>query len=286
MGQVASRLNPCGSLRTHVNPVVPTLPLFLFTVDAAVVAAADEAGVCGFVVDWDFHGKHARQHGVDTQINRHTFADLQRVRHTTTRQIICRLNPLHDGTPDEISRAIDGGADELLLPMARSVDHVVTTLSLVALRRPLGVLIETVGAVADAAAIGALPLARVYLGLHDLALDRTADRPLEALTDGTLERVRRVCPHPFSVAGVTRPACGVPIPGLLLLAELARLGAGFAFLRRSFLRDVAVTDFAPAIRDIQTAWQALCTRSAEAIEADRLALRTAIAHAPSHWRRG
>jgi len=87
-----------------------------------------------------------------------------------------------------------------------------------------------------------LPLTRVYLGLHDLAIERRTPNPFRAISDGIVERVRSAFQIPFGFAGLTLPDRGFPIPCRLLIAEMARLGCSFSFLRRSFLRDIVGRD--------------------------------------------
>jgi hypothetical protein len=57
--------------------------LLLSHTDPGVVAEATQAGIDGFVVDWERRGKHRRQAGQDTRINGDTLADLERARAAT-----------------------------------------------------------------------------------------------------------------------------------------------------------------------------------------------------------
>ena len=79
-----------------------------------------EAGVDGFIVDWECKGKEKRQAGADTEINEDTPEDLRRVRAATNARVLCRLNQPGPWTAGEIEEAVAGGADEILLPMVRS----------------------------------------------------------------------------------------------------------------------------------------------------------------------
>jgi len=176
--------------------------LLLFTTDAAIVREAGAAGVAGFVVDWERRGKQDRQAGFDTQIGADDAEGLRRVRAHTRSRVLCRINGVHAGTGDEVEEALAAGADELLVPMVRRPEQVEAVLARVAGRAGVGILIETQGALACLDALARLPLAR-HLGF----------------------------------AGLTLPEGGRPVPCRLLLAEMARLGADFTMLRRSFLRD-------------------------------------------------
>src|ERR1700712_5477256 len=67
------------------------LELLLFHTDPRVVAEATEAGIDGFIVDWERRGKVRRQAGEGTEINNDTLADLERVRAATRGRVLCRL---------------------------------------------------------------------------------------------------------------------------------------------------------------------------------------------------
>ena len=190
------------------------------------------------VVDWEWEGKEARQAGSDTEINRHTQEDLRAARGATKGRVLCRINRVGEGTADEVKAAIEGGADELLVPMVRSVEEVERVLRAAGERCGVGIMVETEEAIACVKMLGKLPLSRVYLGLMDLAIER-GHRPIfEAVRDGTVERVRGHFKVPFGFAGLTAPEGGSPVPCRLLIAEMCRLDCGFSFLRRSFYKDL------------------------------------------------
>jgi hypothetical protein len=226
--------------------------LYLFSTSERAVQEAVEAGVDGIVIDWENAGKPERQAGADTQVNYDSPEDLARVRRCTNARVLCRINGFSHTTADEVERAIDGGADELLLPMVRSADEIRTTLDLVSERVDLGILVETREAVADVETLVRLPICRVFVGLNDLAIDRGLQNIFESVADGTVESVRDSCHLPFGFAGLTLPHRGSPIPCRLLINEMARLRCDFSFLRRSFYADVertTITEAVPAIRE-------------------------------------
>jgi hypothetical protein len=216
--------------------------LFLFSTDVDLIRAAVEGGAAGAVVDWEYIGKAERQAGFDTQINHDTLEDLRRVRACTAARVLCRINAFGPWTQKEIEAAVQAGADEILLPMVRSVEEVERVLEWAKGRCGIGILIETREAVAICERLAQLPLTRAYLGLHDLAIERRTPNPFRAIPDGIVGRVRSAFPIPFGFAGLTLPDRGFPIPCRLLIAEMARLGCSFSFLRRSFLRDIVGRD--------------------------------------------
>lgn len=251
--------------------------LFLFTVDPTLARRAEDAGIDGIVVDWERTGKRRRQRLADTEINRDTPEDLERVREATSRRILCRINPVGPGTRAEIESAVSRGADEILIPMVRSRAEVETALEEAGGGVGVGILIETDEAIECAEELGSLPLSRVYVGLNDLGIARGTPSIFTALVDGTVERVRDSIRVPFGVAGMTVPDRGEPIPAVLIAGELARLDCSFTFLRRSFRRDVGDGDLTAATAAIKGALAAAARRTAHQIDADRSALDGVIA---------
>jgi hypothetical protein len=227
--------------------------LLLFAHTPTIAAAAETAGVDGLVVDWELRGKDERQAGFDTEINAHTREHLRSVRGATTLPIVCRLNGYGPWTSEEIEAALGDGADELLLPMVRRAEDAARTLDAVRGRAGVGVLIETNEAVRCRGALARLPLSRIYVGLNDLAIDRGSSNIFDALVDGTVEAVRHDIDVPFGFGGLTVPQLGRPVPCHLLINEMARLRCAFSFLRRSFMRDVPLGDFAMATIQIRAA---------------------------------
>ncbi|MBM3262899.1 MAG: hypothetical protein FJY97_05670 [candidate division Zixibacteria bacterium] len=135
-----------------MNPDRP-FQLFLFSVEPTLVKTATAAGVDGFIVDWEQNGKENRQTGYDTQINANTLDDLKRVRSCTDALVICRLNAYGLATKSEIEKAVAAGADEVLLPMVRTVEEVECVIGQVRERCRVGILIETMSAVSLASSI-------------------------------------------------------------------------------------------------------------------------------------
>jgi 2-keto-3-deoxy-L-rhamnonate aldolase RhmA len=253
--------------------------LLLFAPDGETAAAAESAGIDGIVVDWENRGKDHRQTGWDTQINYQTIEDLRAIRRATLLPVICRINGFGSWTAEEVSRAIAEGADEILLPMVREPQEVERTLELAAGRVTLGMLIETVEAVARVDAFNRLPLARVYVGLNDLAIERGTSNLFAAVADGTVEEVRRATATRFGFGGLTLPDRGAPVPCALLLAEMVRLNCHFSFLRRSFLRDVPVEHFPSGVARLRAGLAAASMRN----EAEASIARHALCDAVMAW---
>ncbi len=227
------------TLTSILTMISQNFQFLLFATEPHIIFPSLSAGISGLIIDWENKGKEERQTGFDTQINQDTPDTLYRVRTQTDALIICRLNRVGDiqAGREEITMALQGGANEILLPMVKTVAEVEAVLNYVQGRCGVGVLIETQDAVKLAKEFGKMPLSRVYVGLNDLAIDRNQRNIFAAVADGTVEKIRQYITVPFGFAGLTLPDGGYPIPASLLYSEMARLQCSFTFLRRSFLRD-------------------------------------------------
>jgi citrate lyase beta subunit len=251
--------------------------LLLFATDPAFIERAMAAGVDGIIVDWEHLGKESRQAGADTQVNHDTLDDLRRVRACTIGQVLCRVNNHPEVTAGEVEVAIDAGADEILLPMVRTVDEVNRVLDKAAGRCRVGILVETLAATRIAAELARLPLSRLYVGLNDLGIERHTPNIFVSATDGTVERVRAFFSCSFGFGGLTLPDRGFPIPCRLLIGEMARLACDFGFLRRSFCRDIQGRDIMVEVARLRTALDAAWNRTEEIIARDQSELARVVA---------
>lgn len=112
------------------------------------------------------------------------------MRNITDATVICRINAYSERTPNELEQAIGAGADEILLPMVRTVGEVEKVRTLAKGRCGVGILVETTNALRNVEELARLPLTRVYVGLNDLAIERGSPNLFAALVDGTVEDVR------------------------------------------------------------------------------------------------
>jgi hypothetical protein len=250
--------------------------LFVFTVDPRFAAGCVDAGAAGVVVDWERRGKARRQAGEGTQINGDTPPTWPGYAPPPDGRVVVPHQPGRSWTADEVDLAVRLGADEVLLPMVRRPEEVDRALDAVAGRCGLGILVETQDGVDRVDELAARPLSRVYLGLNDLRIDRGSSVLFAPLVDGTADRVRAACSVPFGVAGLTRPDAGWPVPSRLLAGELARTGAAFTFLRRSFTADVAGRDLQVEVPRILADCAAARRRTAGQVLADRVELLSAV----------
>jgi len=112
----------------------------LFSVIPQVINKAVAGGIRTVIVDLEKRGKQKRQKGYDTQINEHFLIDIKEIKENTSARVITRINPYWVKTVIEINKAIEYGADEILLPMGRSVAEVEQSLQIIGDRCQLGYL--------------------------------------------------------------------------------------------------------------------------------------------------
>lgn len=256
------------------SPVsVDPLELLLFTTDVGFAQKAERAGIDGFLVDWETRGKTERQFGRDMEINADTVDDLARLSKAVSLPVTVRINGLGSDSADEVDLAIANGAQRLMLPMATSAADVAHFLDLVAGRAGSIIQIETQALVDAVDELTALPWDSAYIGLHDLMLSRGAASMWEAVLDGTVEHIfRTLRQRNVGFAGATVIGGGHPIRFTHILQELARLGAGLTFMRRSFRREIQDRDIRAEVTAIRSAWAAAHVRGPDAVASDRAAL--------------
>lgn len=244
--------------------------LFLFSTDPAIVRTAMAAGVDGIIVDWENQGKKLRQENFDTQINYDTYEDLCRVREVTPAgKLICRINGFSgEHTEEEVELALRAGADEIFLPMVRTVAEARDTLQMIGGRARFNILIETTSALACLEELSQLPLNRAYIGLNDLHIQQNSRNIFIPLMNETVIDIRRHFGIPLGAGGVTYPPNGLPIPSKYLINEYARLGIDFSFLRRTFIKDHATHSMEHMVHHIRKAYDEARARSHEEVVAD------------------
>lgn len=224
------------------------LKLMYITNDPWVARIAADAGVDRIFLDMEILGKAERQGHMDSVKSFHTYEDIRNVRRAlgSDAQVLVRINPLHDGTREEVERAIESGADILMLPMWRSAAEVAEFVRCVGGRAVTMALLETKEA--DAALEETLKiegLDEIHIGLNDLHLSYGRQFLFELLADGTVDRLcemLRKSGKPYGFGGVGRPGGGM-LPAEYILAEHHRLGSGAVILSRSFCNTALITNY-------------------------------------------
>lgn len=256
------------------------IKLMLIANDPSLAGFAVRHGVDRIFVDLEIMGKRERQRGRDTLISGHTMDDIPKVRRAigSAAELLVRVNPLYEGTKEEVDAAVEGGADFVMLPMYRTAEEVREFSDHVGSRAEVVPLAETIGAVNCVAETVAIPnVHEIYLGLNDLHLEMGSPFMFEPLATGLVDEFCEVAGRNgcrFGFGGVARMDEG-ELPGRLVLAEHVRLGTHSVILSRTFhrrSRDLeearANIDFELEIAHLRTAEKKLSGRTRDQIEED------------------
>ena len=259
-----------------------SLKLMYITNRPEVAQIAETAGVDRIFVDLEYIGKSDRQGGMDTVQSRHTLDDVKRISEAiTTAELLVRVNPIHDATDEyvsseeEIGKAIDNGADIVMLPYFRTASEVKRFLSAVNKRAKTMLLLETPEAVEIVDDLLCLEgIDSIHIGLNDLSLEYGKQFMFELLTDGTVEKLCakiRDKNIPYGFGGIASLGKGT-VPAEMIIKEHYRLGSTCAILSRSFcncnkIDDIGIirSTFSGGIRDIRK-FEAECEKQMRKIK--------------------
>lgn len=215
------------------------LKLMLITNNPAIGERAVASGVDRLFVDMETRGKFERQGTLDTHMASHTPADVQRLRNTLPEaEILARINPLYDGTGEEISAVVEAGADFVMLPMFTDAQEVGSFLELLRGRAGATLLLETPQALARIDEVLAYrhDIEEIHVGLNDLHLGLGLDFMFEVLSGGLVDYLAAKITAAgirFGFGGIARLGEGV-IPAELVIGEHVRLQSELVILSRSF----------------------------------------------------
>lgn len=220
------------------------LKLMYITNRTDIALIAQKAGVDRIFVDLEYIGKTDRQGGMDTVQSKHTLEDVKNIAQVlTTSELLVRINPIHEetneylGSQKEINKAIENGADILMLPYFKSAQEVRKFVSFVNKRVKTMLLVETIQAVECLDEILSIDgIDSIHIGLNDLSLGYGKQFMFELLTDGTVEKLCskfREKNIPYGFGGIASLGKGT-IPAEMIIKEHYRLGSACAILSRSF----------------------------------------------------
>lgn len=203
-----------------------------------------------YIVDLEKKGKSLRQQLYNTQISEHSIQDLKRVREITDKNLICRVNPQNTINPTELSKVINLGADEILIPMVKYGDEIQRVLELVQGKVKVSIMLETKESLYNIEEFEAMPLYRYYVGLNDLSIELNSKNLFKPLTEPYLKKIGGKTNKKFGLAGLTHPNLGSPIPCRTLMRVMKQHKCSYAVLRRSFYRDSSEYSFAEILSAI------------------------------------
>lgn len=189
-------------------------------------------------VDLETIGKADRQRGRNTVLSDHTLKDISTIRDCISiADLLVRVNPIHDGSREEIDECICRGADIMMLPFFTEREEAKKFLDYVDGRARTILLVETIGAEKNLDEILSLDgIDEVHIGLNDLHLQYKNKFMFELLSNGKVEEIMNKVKSydiPCGFGGIARLDDGL-LPARHIIAEHYRLGSTMAILSRSF----------------------------------------------------
>lgn len=212
--------------------------LMILCDDAQSAIDAQNAGVDRIFYDLEYIGKADRQHGRNTVLSTNSIDDLPKIREVVNKsQLLVRTNPIHAYSQVEINKAIEYGADILMLPM--TIDHhdAEDYVRMVNGRARVCIMIETASAMARLDSILEVKgVDEIFIGLNDLHISMGLTFMFELLSGGLVEYIANKCNKvgiPFGFGGIARIGEG-DLPSDNILGEHVRLGSTSVILSRTF----------------------------------------------------
>ena len=240
-------------------------------------------GIDDIMVDLEIIGKKERQKGLNTVISAHSIEDIDKIKKCLTKsKCLVRINPMYEGTENEIEESIARKADIIMLPMFKTVEEVEIFVELVGERAMKYLLLETpqalvrVDDILDVDGIDA-----VHIGLNDLSIGMGLDFLYEPLIGGIIEYLCQKIAHKkikYGFGGVSRLE-----KGKLILSEHFRLGSKMVIINRDFRKYkdtyeevIKEIDMQYEIRKINQYLDNLQNISDDELEQNRLLLKSEI----------
>lgn len=212
---------------------------FLYiTNNTDVALIAEKNGVEWIFVDLEFLGKSERQKGKDSVISNHKIDDVKKLRKVLTlSKLLVRINPINDGSENEIKEVIDNGADIIMLPYFKTMFEVEKFLNFTYGKVKKILLLETKSSVDLLnSLIKIKEVDYYYIGLNDLSIDYGFKFMFEPLAYGMIDEISskiKSISKEFGFGGIAAIGGGL-LPAEYVLAEHYRLKSSMAILSRSF----------------------------------------------------
>ncbi|HNS31354.1 MAG TPA: aldolase/citrate lyase family protein [bacterium] len=257
-----------------------SLKLMYITNSQDIARIAEKSGVDIIFVDLEIKGKSDRQRGKDTVISGHKIEDVKKIKGILcASELLVRVNPLNDGSEEEIDKVIGYGADIVMLPFFKTAKEVESFIKLVNCRAKTCLLFETSGAVDTVEEILSLNgIDYIHIGLNDLHICYNMKFLFQLLADGTVEKLCskfRDKGIPYGFGGIAGLGQG-KLSAEFVIAEHYRLGSSMVILSRSFCNAGLVKDsseveklFETGVESIREYESALAGKEAQFFENNR-----------------
>lgn len=225
------------------------LKLMYLTNNVEIAKIAEDASVDRIFLDLELRGKVERQGHLDTVISHHSIEDIKKLKAVLQKaQLLVRVNSLYDGSRAEIDKAIDYGADILMLPYFKMAQEVQEFISLVGGRVKTCLLCETPEAVQNIDEILNISgIDEIHVGLNDLHLGYKMQFMFQLVADGTVEMLCKKFRNKgisYGFGGVGRVDVDNLLSAKCIIAEHYRLGSSMVILSRAFCDNSKETDLA------------------------------------------
>lgn len=212
--------------------------LMFITNNPEIATEAQLAGIDRIFVDLEILGKIERQGHLNTVISYHTMEGISKIREVIKEsELLVRVNPIHEGSSEEINEVISRGADIVMLPMFKTAQEVNCFVDCVGGRAKTCLLLETSQAFVRIDQILEVKgIDEIHIGLNDLHLSMNLDFMFEPLSSGIVEYVCKKIKAKgikYGFGGVANLGNGM-LPAELILAEHYRLGSEMVILSRTF----------------------------------------------------
>ena len=218
--------------------------LMILADDPVSALEAQKAGVDRVFYDLEYIGKAERQYGRNTVKSNNDINNIPQVREVlSSSELLVRSNPIHAYSQIEIDKAIEFGADIIMLPMV--IDHydVEQFVKMVNGRAKVCIMIETASALARLDKILSVKgVDEIFVGLNDLHISMGLRFMFELLSGGIVEYIAEKCVKaniPFGFGGIARIGEG-DLPSDYILGEHVRLNSESVILSRTFKGQVGV----------------------------------------------
>jgi len=217
----------------------------VFSNSPTLASIVEQTVIDTFFVDIEILGKHERQGHTSSLISGHNIHDVKLLRPYFKRTALAvRINPLHSGTPDEISQIIRLKADGVMLPMFKQIDEVEILQDNAGDSLFIDLLVETPEALATLDQLPYENVRFIHFGINDLSLAYGFNHLYSTLYHPDFVEAcafLRQKGIPFGIGGVGH-VNAKPYSPLLVLSSYLYLGASRTILSRSFLNSCAVHD--------------------------------------------
>lgn len=189
-------------------------------------------------IDLEKNGKYERQKHIDSVKSNHTLEDVKRMSpFIKSSKLMVRINPIFENSKYEIDKAIEYGADIIMLPMFKNKREVEIFFKLINGRCKTVLLLETKEAVENLDDILTIKeIENIHIGLNDLSLSYGYKFMFESLANGLVEKIckkihdRKIS---YGFGGIAQIGTGT-LPAELILSEHMRLSSDQVILSRSF----------------------------------------------------